>query len=309
MDTTGELQDKSAIQPKDRDSVPSPVPTFYLYGEERRSVDERFVHVEALVDRTRPSEWTIRPHAHVELNHIFHVTKGGGSMRADASSLTFAAPCLLLVPAGTVHGFDWNLESSGSVVTIATSYLADFAQRDPDLADIFDRAAVVGCEDGPAIASHVSVLGHELGWAAPGYRAAADASLLALLVLVLRLKGPDREDRVKRGPQAHLVARLRERIDQHFRQREPIELYAAALNVSPRKLRAACAATARQSPGEMLDQRTLLEAKRSLLYGNLSIAEIAYTLGFADPAYFSRFFAKHEGLSPTSFRHAPGSIR
>jgi AraC family transcriptional regulator, transcriptional activator of pobA len=32
------------------------------------------------------------------------------------------------------------------------------------------------------------------------------------------------------------------------------------------------------------------------------VAETAYYLGFTDPAYFSRFFSKHAGESPASFR-------
>jgi AraC family transcriptional regulator, transcriptional activator of pobA len=277
------------------------VPTFYLYGEPRRSVDERFVHVEALIDRTRPSEWTIRPHAHPELHHVFHVQSGGGAMRADAETLRFAAPCLLLVPAGAVHGFQWDLESAGSVLTLADSYLADFIRRDPDLAAIFARPSVIGC-DGAAIEPRIAGLAQELGWAAPGYRAAADAGLLDLLVLILRLIGPDPGRIAELGPQANLVARLHERIEERFRLREPIEAYAEALGVSTRRLRAACAAVARQSPGEMLDQRAMLEARRSLLYGNLSVSEVGYALGFADPAYFSRFFSRHAGVPPAAFR-------
>lgn len=278
------------------------IPTFYLYGEPRRAVDERFAHVEALVDRTRPSEWTIRAHAHLELHHIFHVQSGGGAMQADAATLHFAAPCLLLVPAGTVHGFHWELESSGSVVTLAGSYLADFVRRDADLARIFARASVVACGAAPHVARRIAALKQELGWAAPGYRAAADAGLLDLLVTVLRLSGPDADRGAAPGPQATLVARLRERIEERFRLREPMEAHAAALGVSARRLRAACAAVAHQSPGDMLNQRAVLEAKRSLLYGNLSVAEVGYALGFADPAYFSRFFSRHAGVSPAAFR-------
>ncbi len=46
----------------------------------------------------------------------------------------------------------------------------------------------------------------------------------------------------------------------------------------------------------------LLEAKRTLSYTNMTVAETAYYLGFADPAYFSRFFSKHAGQSPAAFR-------
>jgi AraC family transcriptional activator of pobA len=98
------------------------------------------------------------------------------------------------------------------------------------------------------------------------------------------------------------VARLRARIGDRFRLRETIETHARALGVSQRRLRDACAAIAHQSPGEMLDQRTMLEAKRSLIYGNLSIAELGYSLGFQDPAYFSRFFSRHAGESPGDYR-------
>jgi len=281
------------------------VPTFYLYGEPRRAVEKRFVHVEALVDRTRPSEWTIRPHAHAELNHIFHVSSGGGAIVTDAGPLPFSAPCLLLVPAGAVHGFRWEYESSGSVVTLATSYLEDFTRRDTSMDGLFDTIAVVACEGDAStrIADRLKGLAQELGWAAPGHRAAADAGLLALLVTVLRLTGPlATGPATPPSPQAALVARLRLLIDERFRLREPVESFAAALGVRPRRLRDVCARIARMSPGAMLDQRAMLEAQRSLLYGNLAIAEVGYALGFADPAYFTRFFTRHAGCSPAAFR-------
>src|SRR4051812_33679686 len=43
------------------------IPQFYLYGEPHRTVDQSFLHVESLDDRSRPSEWRIERHAHAEL--------------------------------------------------------------------------------------------------------------------------------------------------------------------------------------------------------------------------------------------------
>lgn len=44
------------------------------------------------------------------------------------------------------------------------------------------------------------------------------------------------------------------------------------------------------------------EAKRLFIYEKLSIKEVAYTLGFKDPFYFSAFFKKHNGQSPKAYR-------
>ena len=54
----------------------------------------------------------------------------------------------------------------------------------------------------------------------------------------------------------------------------------------------------------MLDQRAMLEAQRLLLYTELSVTQVAYAIGFEDPAYFSRFFTRHAGRTPRSYRTA-----
>lgn len=281
------------------------IPRFYLYGEPHRVAENRFVHVENLDDRSRPSEWTIRPHAHADLNHVFLLTEGGGAMRAEDTMLSFDAPCLLLVPAGIVHGFSWASESRGAVVTVSTDYLARLREADGSLARLFEGATVVALEAADAMecASAVSRLETELGWAAPGHRAAAESGLLDLFVKALRALGAQNEiHRSAPGRQAALVARFRERVEARFRLREPVGAYAAALKTSETRLRAACAAVAKQSPTQILDQRALVEAQRSLLYTNLAVSEIADSLGFLDAAYFSRFFVKHTGTSPRAYR-------
>lgn len=286
------------------------VPSFYLYGEPHRAVAEGFIHVESLDDRSRPSEWTIRPHAHADLVQTFVIATGGGTMQADATVLRFAAPAVLLVPAGVVHGFDWTSDSAGAVVTLAQSYLGQLTGRHPDLGAIFAEPSVLR-PDADAIAAmlgQATTLQHELGWSARGHHAAVEASLLALLVAAVRALAPDAVDaHAPRGQQAALVARYRERIGTRFRLRESVAAHAAALHTSETSLRAACARIAGRSPAAMLDERAMLEARRALLYTNLSVAEIGYALGFADPAYFTRFFTRHAGRSPRRYREGGGA--
>ena len=284
----------------------APVPSFYLYGEPQRSVAEGFIHVESLDDRSRPSEWTIQPHLHRDLNHIILIAEGGGSMRADGESVDFEAPCLLLVPAGIIHGFSWHRNSRGWVITIADSYLHHLLERDADLHPLFRAPRAVALPDAPEVETRINTLARELAWSGPGQRAAVEALLLWLMVQALRHATLSDSSASSGGRQARLVARLRERIEQRFRHREPVAAHARALGVSETALRHACARAAGLSPAAMLDERALLEARRLLLYSNLSVAEVGYAVGFEDPAYFSRFFARHTGRSPRDWRAARG---
>lgn len=52
----------------------------------------------------------------------------------------------------------------------------------------------------------------------------------------------------------------------------------------------------------MMNRKRLLESKKEIAFSNKSIKEIAYELGFKDPAYFNRTFKKSSGKSPNQFR-------
>lgn len=287
----------------------APIPTFYLYGEPHRQVDKGFVHVEALDDRSRPSEWTIQPHAHPDLSHLILITSGGGAMRTDGMQVRFKAPACLLIPSATVHEFAWFQESEGFVVTLAGSYLIELVQQDENLADLFRRPSSIAIAPDrlDEMTALVATLMRELVWSAPGRRATINAAMLTLFVIALRSLDAVETAQPVASSQATTVARLRERIEQRFRLREPVSAYASALGVSQTALRLACAKVAGRSPTEMLDQRALLEARRALLYTTLGVGEIAFSLGFSDPAYFSRFFQRNMGLSPRAYRETGAS--
>jgi AraC-like DNA-binding protein len=87
-----------------------------------------------------------------------------------------------------------------------------------------------------------------------------------------------------------------------FRENWALADYAAALNVSESRLRTACLQVTGGPPLKLVHAGLLLEAKRQLRYTGASVSEIAYELGFSDPAYFTRFFSRRTGVSPSEFR-------
>lgn len=58
-----------------------------------------------------------------------------------------------------------------------------------------------------------------------------------------------------------------------------------------------------QSPIEHIHQYIIQQAKKFLRETKLSINEIAYSLGFEYPTYFTRFFRQKTGISPSKFRN------
>ncbi len=91
-------------------------------------------------------------------------------------------------------------------------------------------------------------------------------------------------------------------VDIHYKEKHSVADYADLLNLAPKTLSNKFHKLNLENPNEMIKNRIILEAKRLLLYSELSIKEIAYQLGYEDPAYFNRMFAQKSGKTPAVFR-------
>lgn len=89
--------------------------------------------------------------------------------------------------------------------------------------------------------------------------------------------------------------------DYYLLEREAT-FYAAKLNVSIKHLNALTKKERGLTVKELILGRVILEAKREINFGELTLKEIAFKLGFNDPAYFSRFFKKQAGVSAEQFK-------
>lgn len=281
------------------------IPQYFLYGEASQDVDESFLHVESIAERSRLHDWTIRPHAHRELHHLLLVQRGGGVYLAEGNRHEFAPVALLSVPLSCVHGFDFKPRTDGWIVTASGALLRRIAREHQELGWVLDEPSVTPLS--PTAAAQMSGLFESLVTEfrnhLPGRRIAAESWLSAILVGALRRKLELAPDPVHaRSPDSELATRYRALIEANYRTQMSIAEYARKLCVSTERLRIACVRSAGSAPLALLNARRLLEAKRGLLYTNMSVTLIAETCGFADPAYFSRFFARSTGASPRSYR-------
>ena len=98
-------------------------------------------------------------------------------------------------------------------------------------------------------------------------------------------------------------------VDMNYRTKRKVKEYADLLHRSPKTLSNLFAAYNHKSPQQIIHERIVLEAKRMLLYSEKQNQEVAFELGFEDPAYFSRFFKKITGKTPTQFKLSQELIR
>jgi AraC-like DNA-binding protein len=88
----------------------------------------------------------------------------------------------------------------------------------------------------------------------------------------------------------------------HFREKHNVADYAELLHIAPKTLTHKFKNLNLDSPNQLIINRILLEAKRLLFYTDKPVKEIAYDLGYEDPAYFNRLFTHKTGNTPSNFK-------
>lgn len=93
-----------------------------------------------------------------------------------------------------------------------------------------------------------------------------------------------------------------EYIHEHYMNELTIPMLAAQGGVNRNQIAYAFNKSAGMGPGEYLLRYRLNRSKELLLKCEATVREIAQSVGFSDPYYFSRAFKKQFGISPTVFR-------
>ncbi|NDV95815.1 AraC family transcriptional regulator [Dysgonomonas sp. 521] len=99
-----------------------------------------------------------------------------------------------------------------------------------------------------------------------------------------------------------LIAGLMRLIDENFIIQRETEFYARKLGVSNRKVNEISKKGTGKTIKQHLQERLILEIKKEIKLQRKSLKEIAYDLGFSEPAYFTRFFKEQTSQTPKEFR-------
>lgn len=279
-------------------------PLFQLYGERTDWPLAEMLHCETIASRSRLHNWHIRPHRHAGLYQILYLHVGRAVVSLDDVQSTIRGPAAVEVPQAFVHGFEFDANCAGHVITITNALLVRLTQRLGPLAAPPGHPVLHRFTSGDDVADlHDACVRLNLQYASG--QPFRDARIEAWLTLLYaRLRSSASEDSALRlaSKGLHHYTRFGELLDRAHDQHHAVAWYAAQLGLSATHLNLVTRTHAGKTPLRLIHERLALEASRSLIYTTMTVGEISEALGFSEPAHFTRFFRKATGESPRDFR-------
>jgi AraC family transcriptional activator of pobA len=276
------------------------------FREVRHDQPDDCLHYEPVEVRGSEMDWTIPAHRHEGLHQFQLLETGRMSGTIDGRPFEAEAPAMLLLAPGSVHGFSYSPNAVGHQVTLPTSTLQQLLAGSNLAGGELATSFVLRGADIAAGARECTALFDAVAREFNSQNVGRVHSLLAyatlLVVQFLRRRGEQAQGAKQPGSRDTLVQRYRALIETEFRGHRPLSFYAQALGVTPDHLSRTCRQIAGVSALELLHGRLMLEARRLLAYTSMPIAGVAAQLGYDDPAYFSKFFARCVGDTPSAYR-------
>jgi len=285
------------------------IPNFALYGEQSALSWENFFNVERISWRSKGLNWRASPHVHDSLIQVLFIQCGQVDVLMNYSRQKAKAPCLILVPAQTVHGFHYTPDTEGLTITASQRPLESVMTiLAPEVLKLMHKPCIIPLEYFPEekdiIWEFYYSMMNELRIPMINQTAMCVSLFISMFVHLSRISNFSLENQQidSSSRKVSQINKFLALVDQKFRQRLTVNDYSCEMGMSPGHLSRLCRLTLGMSSLDVINMRVIQEAQRELVYTSKTIKQLAAFLGFNDEAYFTRFFHKHAGVSPSQFR-------
>ena len=284
------------------------VPHYFLYGETTLSGALDYIHIAALEESLPKHNWEIRPHRHDNLHQLLVVEEGKALIQVRDYSSEEKGHCVLSIPPKEVHGFVHQPGVKGYIVTIVESFLHGvFAETErQQFPYLFNEPLIIRLDHDSKASWDFEMLMRQIvrEYRKPkqGQNCVIGAYLKILFVLLGRLADHKSPMEQKYDAKIKLYEDFQRLLEEHFVDHWSVNQYAEKIGLTSGRLNRLCQRYTGQNAMQIIHGRLITEAKRKLIYADMSMNEVAYDLGFKDPAYFSRFFTKQCGEAPGKYR-------
>ena len=260
--------------------------------------------VNTISHSSKYDDYTAHRHGYYEL---FFFRKGGGTHTIDFQELAIGDYTIHTVSPGQVHQLSHSESSIGVYIVFSTEvfkHIVDFRSFQ-QFAFLNNNTNPISLAISPDMYEEIHLMIHSLG-------TKLNDSAIAWSWLQLILNYINSEFHKDHGELVSYVKNsdyqsFKQLLEQNFHLEHSASWYADKMNITEKGLNTMTKKITGESPSGLLKQRILLEAKRLILHSSTSLKEIAFDLGFNDPAYFSRFVKTNSGLSPKELRNSQKS--
>ncbi len=245
--------------------------------------------------------------AQIETYTIFWIKDGKGTYNIDFKQYSFDGSVLFFLSPGQVFSVDSEKVKEAYRINFVRDFYCIQA-HDKEIAcngvlfnNIYETPFISPCKkDIQKLDFILENLVEEFSSSATAQHDMLQAYLKQFIILAVRIQKENHQ--LKEDSESKLFKDFSVLVEMSFKSMHSVSEYAHRLGVSPKSLTKNFQRIGSNTPSDFIKNRILLEAKRQLLYSTDSVKQIAYNLGFNDPAYFSRFFTKSTLKSPLQFK-------
>ena len=230
--------------------------------------------------------------------------KGALTVVVDEKELKLKEHEVLTITSGQIHYFKNYQKADGFILEFTLDF---FCKNDNDIELIFHNGLfchfslneVIRISNHKIIQTQLEFIKKELQSKPYQYLVSVHSRIELILVEINRAK-VEKGDEIWK-PDA-LFLKFLETVRGNFEKNYSLSQIAKMLGTTEAKLNEQSKLHTGRTAQNVIYGLIASEAKRLLIYQNLSVKEVAYQLGFNDPFYFSNFFKKHTQISPKSYQ-------
>ena len=240
--------------------------------------------------------------------HLVLFTDGAGSHTIDFENFEVRPYQIYFMVPGQVHS--WNFEgfTDGYIINFSAGFFQSFllnASYPENFSFFYGDVKNAVIDLSANVQGKIKDLFEAIITEAEHTGANGMDMLRVLIIQLLISISRVNESNDIKGPASYnqtLLRNFQKLIDVNFKSLRLPKDYADLLYITPNHLNAICKNLLGMQAGELIRNRTMLEAKRLLTNPQLTISQIASDLNFSDNSYFTKFFKKVEGITPEEFR-------
>ncbi|MFJ6080004.1 AraC family transcriptional regulator [Streptomyces sp. NPDC092369] len=241
----------------------------------------------------------------VDFHTLTLITEGSGEHAIDFVTYPCCPGTLLWVRPGQVQSFVRPGTANGTHLLFTPAFPPHTSSADR-LVNEWYGPACRQLGTSPAYAVLSTLLGQlRAEYDRPEQDVSAEILQLLLATVLLQI---DRLPQPDSGADPHaggeVYARFRAELERSYATTRRAADYAHRLGYTVKTLTRACTAATGQPVKHVIDGRVALEAQRLLAHTDEPVATIARRLGFPEPTNFGKFFTRHTGVTPGTFRQA-----